>query len=135
MRLYPVRPDTTAVTDHFKKMSRGELPRTSRSRRQVGFGMVGSRLSIGGHTMMKPRKRKEPVVVKETTAVEAGVQQAKSAIASATAQRRGTKRKAPSSSGQSKKRGRGKKKTQKEKKKKGGKSKPRKKKQKKDNFS
>ena len=140
MRLYPVRPDIATVTEHFKKMSRGDLPRTPR---QMGFGMVGSRLKLGGHTLMVPKKKKkeEPkrpsVVVKETTAVEAGVQRAQSALS---AQKRGTKRPAPKASGQSSK-GTGNGKTSDSKKKKKTENKKKKKKtgsrkpQKKDNLS
>jgi len=81
-----VRPNAAAVVEHFQKMSKGLLPKRSGAYKQYGYGMIGSRLSLGGHTVMKPRVDNRPVVVKQMTPAEAGLQQARAEL-SATAQK------------------------------------------------
>ena len=102
LRLFSIRPDVGAVTDHFRKMSKGLLPRPpGGGRRQTGFGAVGSRLRLGAHTIMKkPTASTGQVVVREITAAEVGRQQARSEL-SATAQKRGTKSRPRKASAQS----------------------------------
>ena len=90
MKLYPVRPGADAVAEHFKKMSKGLLPR-SRTYKHSGYGVIGSRLSTGSATIMKRGKVDDrPVVVREMTPAEVGLQQARSEL-SATARKTGTK--------------------------------------------
>ena len=99
MKLFPVRPDVGAVTAHFKQMSQGLLPRRGD---QIGYGMLGSRLRFSGHSLVKrPKSDDRPVVVKQVTAAEQGLQQAKSELAAAHARKRGIKRGLSSSSSQS----------------------------------
>ena len=100
MKLYPVRPDVASVKEHFRKMSQGLLPRTPAAYRQMGFGMVGSRLRLGGHTLIRRPPNGTSVVVKEVTPAEVGVQQARAALA-ATALKNGTKPRAKKSSSHS----------------------------------
>ena len=99
MKLYPIRPDVGAVTAHFKQMSEGRLPGRGA---QVGYGMLGSRLRFSGHSLVKrPKSDNRPVIVKQVTAAEQGLQQAKSELAAAHARKRGIKRGPRSSSSQS----------------------------------
>ena len=112
MRLFPVRPDTGAVALHFKKMSQGLLPRTGA---QIGYGMLGSRLRFAGHSLVKPRSDNRPVVVKQVTPAEVGLQQAKSELAATHARKSGIKR-APRRSSSQLKAGRAKKQKKKKKK-------------------
>ena len=84
MKLYPLAPDAEEVARHFERMARGELP--DAWRRQVGYGFVGSRLRLGGHTRMTMGKsvgaEKNPgALIKQVTPVEVGVQQAMSELA------------------------------------------------------
>ena len=88
MKLYPIRPGADAVAEHFKKMSKGLLPR-SRTYKHSGYGVIGSRLSTGTATIMKRGKVDDrPVVVREMTPAEVGLQQARSEL-SATARKTG----------------------------------------------
>ncbi len=75
MKLYSFHPDASSVARHFQSMARGELK--DQTRRQIGYGHVGSKLKIGGGSVMKRLdEKKAPAVLQQVTPVEVGLQQA-----------------------------------------------------------
>lgn len=77
MRVYPISPDPDAVRNHFVQMAKNEVKTTGR--RQVGYGFVGSRLKLGGRSMLGGGIQ-PPVVLKPMVPSEVGLQQAKSEL-------------------------------------------------------
>jgi hypothetical protein len=75
MRLYPLAPDPEQVRKHFIKMAKGEIKTLSS---QTGFGFAGSRVRMGGGSVMLPPDKS--VTVNRMTPSEVGVRQARSQL-------------------------------------------------------
>ncbi len=79
MRLYPLAPDPEAVRRHFTKMARGEIKSMNG---QSGFGFAGSRVRLGGGSILSRQKGEtgQGVTVERMTPSEVGVRQARSQL-------------------------------------------------------
>jgi hypothetical protein len=85
MRVYATAPEPNDVRDHFVKMAKNEVNPTAR--RLVGLGFAGTRLKLGGRSILRGGSSsslgdsgRAPVVIQPMVPSEVGVQQARSQL-------------------------------------------------------